>query len=406
MTRSSTAYEPLVAALPAQDQRPPGLPRRRGVIRRLLLTTLVMLLIVGAIATLSIEGSRRNESTDHAVTHPLQATARADARAFLARYETSNGRVVRKDQGGDTVSEGQGYAMLLAVAIGARHQFAAAWRWEQTNLQLPDGLFAYHWSGGKVVNAEPAADADLDTAWALILAGQRFNSSQYLAQGLRVASAVLSNETTVVAGTLQLVAGPWGRSSPAVADPSYFSVEAMDALETASGDPRWSQLAADSTALVASLTRSGRMLPANWVDIEPTGSARATGDPSTTTSPAYGLDAQRVPVWFAAGCTQSERAVAADDWPLLRHSAGQGARISYSLSGAAQTTEVNPLGSVAAAASASAAGDQRAATALLATADRQSQRFHTYYGDAWVALGRILLDTPWLSHCGPGLGAA
>ncbi len=407
MTRSSITYEHVVAAGPAaQDQRPPTLPRRRGMIRRLVLTALVMLLIVGAIATLSIEGSRRNESTDHTVTLPLQATARADARAFLERYEASSGRVVRKDQGGDTVSEGQSYAMLLAVAIGERHQFAAAWRWEQANLQLPDGLFAYHWSGGKVVNAEPATDADLDTAWALVHAGRRFNNSDYRAQGLRVASAVLSDETTVVAGSLQLVAGPWGRSGPAVADPSYFSLDAMDALETASGDPRWSQLAADSTALVASLTKSGRMLPANWVDLEPTGSVRATGDPGTDASPAYGLDAQRVPVWFAAGCTQSERAVAADAWPLLRRSANQGARISYNLSGAAQTTEVNPLGSVAAAASAGAAGDERAATTLLATADRQSKRFHTYYGDAWVALGRILLDTPWLSHCGPGLGAA
>ncbi len=406
MTRGSTAYEQFVAAGPAQDQRPPDFPRRSGVLRRVVLTTLVMLLVVGAIATLSIEGSRRNESTDHAVTLPLQATARADARAFLERYEASSGRVVRKDQGGDTVSEGQSYALLLAVAIGEREQFAAAWRWERTNLQLPDGLFAYHWSGGKVVNAEPATDADLDTAWALVLAGQRFHNSQYLAQGLRVASAVVSDETTVVAGALQLVAGPWGRSNPAVADPSYFSVEAMDALGTASGDPRWSQLAADSTALVASLTGSGRTLPANWVDLEPTGSARATGDPGTTTSPAYGLDAQRVPVWFAAGCTHGERAVAGDAWSVLRRSANQGARISYNLSGAAQTTEVNPLGSVAAAASASAAGDQRAATTLLAAADRQSERFHTYYGDAWVALGRILLDTPWLSHCGPGLGAA
>jgi hypothetical protein len=34
------------------------------------------------------------------------------------------------------------------------------------------------------------------------------------------------------------------------------------------------------------------------------------------------------------------------------------------------------------------------------------ERFHTYYGDAWVALGRILLDTPWLSQCGPGLGGS
>jgi endoglucanase len=180
----------------------------------------------------------------------------------------------------------------------------------------------------------------------------------------------------------------------------------MDTLAQASGDPRWSELATDSTALVASLTKSGHTLPANWVDVEPNGAVRAIGDPSTNASPAYGLDAQRVPVWFAAGCSQSERAVAADAWPLLRGSADQGARISYTLRGAAESSEVNPLGSVAAAASASAAGDQRAATTLLAAADRQSARFHTYYGDAWVALGRVLLDTPWLSHCGPGLGAA
>jgi hypothetical protein len=41
-----------------------------------------------------------------------------------------------------------------------------------------------------------------------------------------------------------------------------------------------------------------------------------------------------------------------------------------------------------------------------AIGNRQSERFHTYYGDAWVALGRILLGTPWLSQCGPGIGAA
>jgi endo-1,4-beta-D-glucanase Y len=238
----------------------------------------------------------------------------------------------------------------------------------------------------------------------LVLAGQRFHNSLYLSYGLRVSSAVLSDETTVVAGKLELVAGPWAVSSPAVVDPSYFSLAAMDSLERVSGDARWSELAADSTALVTSLTGSGHTLPANWVDLASTGSAEATGDPSSSKStPSYGLDAQRVPVWFAAGCTQSERAVAADAWPLLRRSADKGARISYSVHGAAQSTDVNPLGSVAAAASASAAGDQRAAGTLLAAADRQSARFQTYYGDAWVALGRILLDTTWLAPCAPGV---
>jgi endoglucanase len=410
MSRSTSTDERSLDARPAQAQRPPQpkpARRRSGVVRRVMLATLVLLLIVGGIAILSIEGSRQNESARGAVTLPLQATARADARSFLQRYETSSGRVVRKDQGGDTVSEGQSYAMLVAVAIGARQQFAAAWRWDQSHLQLPDGLFAYHWKAGKVVNTQPPTDADLDTAWALVLASQRFHNSLYLSHGLQVASAVLADETTVVAGKLQLVAGPWARSSPAVADPSYFSLAAMDSLERVSGDARWSQLATDSTMLVSSLTSAGHTLPANWVDIEATGSAQAIGGPSTPNStPAYGLDAQRVPVWFAAGCTQSQRSVAANAWPLLRRAADQGGRISYSLRGAAQSAAVNPLGSVAAAASASAAGDQRAAATLLTAADRQSARFQTYYGDAWVALGRILLDTSWLSPCAPGAGSS
>jgi hypothetical protein len=38
---------------------------------------------------------------------------------------------------------------------------------------------------------------------------------------------------------------------------------------------------------------------------------------------------------------------------------------------------------------------------LLDRADAQSSTDHTYYGDAWVALGRVLLDTKWLSRCPP-----
>ena len=78
----------------AQAQRPPQLPRRRGVIRRLVLTTLVMLLIVGAIATLAIEGSRRNEST-HKCGDALPPHSRRPLgpmrvpRSLLERYEAS-----------------------------------------------------------------------------------------------------------------------------------------------------------------------------------------------------------------------------------------------------------------------------------------------------------------------------
>lgn len=377
---------------------------RRGAGRRMAVTLFTVLAVVLGIATLSIEGTRLRHSALPSRSNPLNdaARARADSVAFLQRYVAANGRVIRTDQGGDTVSEGQGYAMLLAVAVGDRRRFDAAWQWDQQNLQLGDGLFAYHWSGGRVVDQSSAADADLDTAWALVLASQRFGVPAYLTDGLRVASAILANETAVVAGRLELVAGPWARSVPAVVDPGYFAPEAMGALGNVSGDARWFQLVTDSTQVIASPTSgTGPTLVPNWLDLESDGSVQAIGSPSGVGAPSYGLDAQRAPVWFAAGCTTTERAVAADAWPLLKGAADHGARISYNLSGASPAKDVNPLGLVAASAAAGAAGHAPIALALLSRADRQTRRFHTYYGDAWAALGRVLLTTDWLSPCAP-----
>lgn len=48
-----------------------------------------------------------------------------------------DGRVVRHDQGGDTVSEGQAYAMLVAVAVGDHDTFTRVWAWTQQHLRRP-----------------------------------------------------------------------------------------------------------------------------------------------------------------------------------------------------------------------------------------------------------------------------
>ena len=53
-----------------------------------------------------------------------QAAAR-----FLAKYARPDGRVVRPDLGGDTVSEGQAYGMLLAEVAGDDAAFRRIWGW-------------------------------------------------------------------------------------------------------------------------------------------------------------------------------------------------------------------------------------------------------------------------------------
>src|SRR5207244_12441137 len=149
---------------------------------------------------------------------------------FLDAYMDPDGRVVRRDQGGDTVSEGQAYAMLLAAAIGDRAAFDRAWSWTQQNLQRPDGLLSSRWQNGQVADSNPATDADLDAARALLVAAQRFRDSGYRAAGLRIAHSILDEETADVNGKPVLVAGTWARAAPPTVDPSYFDPRAFALL--------------------------------------------------------------------------------------------------------------------------------------------------------------------------------
>ncbi|MGH8989787.1 MAG: glycosyl hydrolase family 8 [Acidimicrobiales bacterium] len=375
---------------------------------------LAVVVVAGGIAALSMSGRLAGRPSPAAL-------ARRDASAFLARYVAPDGRVVRTDQGGTTVSEGEGYALLLAVAIGDRSTFARVWKWEERHLQLRDGLFAYLWRHGSVENASPAADADLDTAWALVLAGRRFGDPRYTAAGSRVATSILSHETVTVpttgtapgrAGSVELVAGPWGRRAPFTVNPSYLSPEAMAALARLTGQKTWDRLEVDSLALLGNLQHgeAGGLLP-DWATVSSTGEAQPSGSESGSGSgsgsgsagrPTYGLTAERVAVWYAADCSARGRAIAAAMWRTLRGLRSRGGRTAYSLDGTALARTVNPLGYVASAAAAYSGGHEKAGLDLLARADRQNSRFHTYYGGAWTALGRVLLDTTWLSSCPPG----
>ena len=123
------------------------------------------------------------------------ATAEEAARGFLDSYVDDDGRVVRHDQGGDTVSEGQAYALLVAAAIGDRKTFTDVWAWTTAHLRRPNGLLSWRWADGAVVDPSSAADADLDAARALVVAGRVFAAPGLVAEGGALAQAVLDLET-------------------------------------------------------------------------------------------------------------------------------------------------------------------------------------------------------------------
>ena len=314
----------------------------------------------------------------------------AAAGAFLERYLDGDGRVVRHDQGGDTVSEGQAYAMLLTAASGDRDRFERAWGWAREHLRRPDGLLSWHWRDGRVVDPSPASDADLDAARALVMAGRRFDDPALTEAGVELGRAVLDHETVEVGDDLVLVAGPWAVERRVV-NPSYLALCAFADLQKASGDARWGRMAGGAERVLRDLTEGGR-LPPDWAVVDRRGSARPIGRPDEPERPArYGLDAARVPARLAEDCGGPGPGLAARLWPALRGLDGRGAAIAYDLDGARQDRNDHPTGLVGAAAAARAAGDTAAAGQLMAQAAEQDRRVPTYYGSAWVALGAAWL---------------
>lgn len=290
--------------------------------------------------------------------------------------------------------------MLVAAAIGDRQRFDLAWQWAKANLQRPDGLLSWRWEGGRVVDPQPASDADLDAARALLVAADRFGVAGYRHEALRIADGILGAETVDVAGRPTLVAGSWATAPPRYVNPSYVSPAGFAALGRTSGQARWASLAASSREVLGELTATGPGLPPDWAVLDAAGTAHPAPPPGGSGgTPAYSYDAARTFVRMAEDCSRGGRKWAERAWPFFKANLGAGLAATYDLAGHAQGGGSHPIAYVGAAAAAIAAGARATGLSLLDRAESAQAAAPSYYGAAWVALGRIMLTTDWLGGC-------
>jgi endoglucanase len=351
----------------------------------------VLLPLIGGAALLDDEPARTSEADE---------AARAAAGSFLDRYVQDDGRVVRPDQGGDTVSEGQSYGLVIAQVAKDDETFGRVWEWTKRHLQRPDGLLASHADARTVLDPAPASDADLVTAWALQRATGP-DAAAYRREGLRLASAVLALETTTRAGTRMLAAGPWATGSPVTLNPSYWMFNAFEDLGRETGDPRWQELASGSLTLLRGLSEGGAKLPPDWARVDGTAVAPTAAPNGQAAGVQYGLDAQRAVVWLAAACDGAARRLAAGWWPTLSD-AGRSRALALTPDGASVRPDAHATALVGSAAAADAAGHPTERDRLLDEAARVDAAHPTYYGAAWVAIGRAILTTDSLGGCASG----
>jgi endoglucanase len=320
------------------------------------------------------------------------------ATAFLDDW-VEDGRVIRHDEGGDTVSEGQAYGLFASLIADDEERFDEVWAWTQKELIRSDGLMAWRWDDGAIVDDEPASDADLDAARALILAGERFDRDDLRQDGIDLATVIADRMTVVTERGRILLPGLWAAErEPYAYNPSYASPVAYEVLGAATGDPRWAELQAGSAAVTGEIL-DATDLPPDWAQIhvdgliEPMPGPLGEGDPVQ-----YAFDAPRLMLRYAESCTPTDVALAAMPLPTLDRESELSSRLD--LGGGALVSEQSAFGYTARAAAAYASGDDAAATGDLETAAQLSAEYPTYYGNAWVMLSTAMLTDDSLGGCG------
>lgn len=234
---------------------------------------------------------------------PASALDRAVWDQAKARLVDADGRVVDRDNGGVSHSEGQGYAMILAEAAGDRAGFEQLWAWTERHLARHDlRLFAWKFdpaAAPQVAESNNATDGDILIAWALLRAAERWGVPAYAAAAADIRSAIRLTLVRRVAGRAVLLPGLDGfeTEGAVVLNPSYLIVPALKAFAQAEPAAGWDILLRDGLALLRD-ARFGRFaLNPDWLRLAPDGALA----PAPARPARFGYDAIRIPLYLVWG---------------------------------------------------------------------------------------------------------
>nr|WP_042959213.1 glycosyl hydrolase family 8 [Erwinia tasmaniensis] len=229
-----------------------------------------------------------------------QAAAADGWSSFKLRFMTSDGRI--QDTGNQNVShtEGQGYAMLMAVYYDDRSSFDKLWRWTQNNLSNPkNGLFYWKYNPAArdpVSDKNNAADGDVLIAWALLQAGEKWQVAGWLQQSDRIQRAIVAHNVIVFGGRTLMLPGAEGfnKTSYVVLNPSYFVFPAWRDFARRSHLKLWDKLIKDGLDLLTEMRFGDTALPLDWVAMNVDGSLA----PATAWPARFSYDAIRIPLYL------------------------------------------------------------------------------------------------------------
>jgi len=195
-------------------------------------------------------------------------------------------KVIRPENGNDTVSEGIGYGMLIAVFMNDQPMFETLWTYSQQHL---DGKGLMTWclpaAAGSCSGSGSATDGDEDIAYALLMATKQWGT--HSADAMSMIKKILTSD---VSGNI--LEGGDGFNNANELNPSYFApsyYRAFAAFDTADSGA-WMSVLDESYTILAAATGADGLVP-NWVNTGGTGITSV----DSTNGAFFGYDACRIP---------------------------------------------------------------------------------------------------------------
>lgn len=232
--------------------------------------------------------------------------------SYKTRFVTETGRVIDTGNGMISHSEGQGYAMLLAVAANDRATFDRLWGWTRANLMVrEDQLAAWRWEPLRrpaIADVNNASDGDILIAWALAEASDFWGDVALRTSARRMAVEVgrklVVYKTKLGALLLPAVAGFSAdeRADGPVVNPSYWVFPAFARLPLVAPEIDWRGIAQSGLDVLKVARFGASGLPAEWVSLKDGAAKPADGFPAQ-----FGYNAIRIPLYLAwAGIGERE----------------------------------------------------------------------------------------------------
>lgn len=271
----------------------PGLNRRRW--------------LQGVASTLASSAAWWAATPSHAASCPPAAWPLFEA--FLQRCVQDDGRVIDiSTPPMQSTSEGQAYGMVFALIANRPERFEAMWRWAVVNLaggDISSRLPAWQWGMRQdgswgVLDYNPASDADLWMAYALLEAARLWNKPAYQDQARVLLARISVDEMMHLPGLgAMLMPAPVGFHMPEQKlwrlNPSYLPLPVLRRLSAFEIVGPWREIANNTVRMLRESTPFG--YAADWVAWQQTGpnEGRFVADPQFGDLGSY--DAIRCYLW-------------------------------------------------------------------------------------------------------------